>query len=63
MIREYIRKLTDKVNYQLLLAILGTWTVSSILYWKKNIVFWELDLFRHSGKRVGRHVVSWVQQA
>jgi len=30
MIRVYKRKLTDKVNYQLLLAVLHWWTVSTI---------------------------------
>jgi hypothetical protein len=57
MIGGYTRKLTDQVNYQFLLATLGLWTLSTIQYLKKNIMFWELVLFLPSGEKVVRHVV------
>jgi hypothetical protein len=53
MIGEYKRKLTDKVNYQLLLVVQGLWTLSTILYWKKNIVFWELPSVKGGGGEGG----------
>lgn len=34
MIREYITRLADQVNYQMLLAVLGLWTLATILYLK-----------------------------
>lgn len=30
------------------------------LVFRKNIMFWEVDLFLFSGESMGRHLISWV---